>query len=205
MTAGADEHKETLHRYLRSRRESLLANLDGLGEYDLRRPMTRTGTNLLGLVKHVASVQLGYFTEVFGLELGWDLPWDDEDAEPDADLWVPAEESTAGVLDLWRYSASRSDETVRTLPLDAPGAVPWWPAERRDVTLHTMLVHVGYEVAHHAGHADILRETIDGSAGLRPGNPNLTERDDAGWAAHRARIEAAARAAGVQDGSAPRA
>ncbi|MDF2443155.1 MAG: hypothetical protein JWR01_1358, partial [Subtercola sp.] len=60
------DEKETLHGYLRIRRADLLGKLDGLSEYDARRPLTPTGTNLLGLVKHVASVQLGYFGEVFG-------------------------------------------------------------------------------------------------------------------------------------------
>lgn len=67
--------------------------LDGLDEYQVRRPMTPTGTNLLGLVKHVASVQLCYFTGSFGRVPGWDQPWFADGAEPDADLWVPANES----------------------------------------------------------------------------------------------------------------
>lgn len=54
-----DDPQETLHRYLRRRRAELLGKLDGLSEYDARRPMTASGTNLLGLVKHVASVELG--------------------------------------------------------------------------------------------------------------------------------------------------
>jgi hypothetical protein len=61
------------------------------------------------------------------------------------------------------------------------------------VTLHRVLVHVATEFARPAGHADILRELIDGAAGMRAGDPNLPGRDPEGWAAHRARIEAAAR------------
>ncbi len=81
------------------------------------------------------------------------------------------------------------------LPLDAPGVVPWWPDERRHVTLQQILVHMCVETAHHLGHADILRELIDGRAGQRPGDPNLSQRTPEGWAVHRARIEAAAVAA----------
>lgn len=88
------DEKATLHRYLRTRRDDLLAKLDGLGEYDVRRPLTPTGTNLLGLVKHVASVELGYFGDVFGRPSGRGLAWDADDAEPDADLWTTPEART---------------------------------------------------------------------------------------------------------------
>jgi uncharacterized damage-inducible protein DinB len=188
------DDKAVLHRYLRTSREALLGTLDGVGEYDARRPLTRTGTNLLGLVKHVASVELGYFGEVFGRPSARDdLPWFRDDAEPDADLWVPAEESRADVVDLHHFAAAHSDATIEALDLHAPGEVSWWPPERRTVTLQQILVHMGAETARHAGHADILRELVDGRAG--DGDANLTGRTESEWAAHRARIEAAARSA----------
>jgi hypothetical protein len=74
--------KETLHHYLRIRRDNLLAKLDGLGEYDIRRPLSPTGTNLLGLVKHVASMELGYFGDVFSRPSGRHLPWFDDTPPP---------------------------------------------------------------------------------------------------------------------------
>ncbi|WP_291057699.1 DinB family protein [Herbiconiux sp.] len=186
--------KETLHGYLRVRRADLLAKLDGLGEYDIRRPMTPTGTNLLGLVKHVASVQLGYFGEVFG-RLGRDLPWNAPDAAAEADLWATADESRAQIIELHEYSAAHSDATIAALDWDTRGAVPWWPPERRSVTLQQILAHMVAETARHAGHADILRELIDGAVGNGAGDPNIADRGDSGWAAHHARVEAAARAA----------
>lgn len=189
------DDKAILLKYLRARRGELLAKLDGLDEYDVRRPMTPTGTNLLGLVKHVASVELGYFGEVFGRPSDRDLPWLADDAEADADLWVRPEETREEIIELHHFSAARSDATIESLPLDAPGEVPWWSAERRNVTLHQILVHMCVETAQHLGHADILRELIDGSAGKGPGDPNLSQRSPEGWAAHRARIEAAARQA----------
>ena len=188
--------KAVLLRYLQAQRASLLGALDGLGEYDVRRPMTPTGTNLLGLVKHVASVQLEYFGEVFGRPSGRDLPWASDDAEPDADMWVPTHQTREEVVELHWFSAAHSDATIEALPLEAPGEVPWWPVERRHVTLHQVLVHVGVETARHAGHADILREFVDGRAGMRPGDPNVTSRTAAQWAEHRDRIERAARDAG---------
>jgi len=189
------DDKATLHRYLRTRRSQLLAKLDGLGEYECRRPMTPTGTNLLGLVKHVASVELGYFGEVFGRPSGRDLPWFDDAAEPDADMWATAGETRDEIVELHRFSAAHSDATIESLPLDAPGVVPWWPEERRHVTLQQMLVHMCAETAQHLGHADILRELIDGAAGQGPNDPNLPVRSAAEQSAHFDRLEAAAREA----------
>lgn len=189
------DEKATLLRYLRSRREDLLSKLDGLDEYDVRRPMTQTGTNLLGLVKHVASVELGYFGEVFDRPADRALPWFDEGAEPDADMWATEHESRVEIVELHHFSAAHSDATIEALALDARGRVPWWPEERRDVTLHQILVHQCAETARHAGHADIIRELIDGTAGHSPGRPSMSDRSAQQWAEHRARIEAAARAA----------
>jgi len=186
------DEKEILHRYLRLRRAELLAKLDGLDEYDVRRPLTPTGTNLLGLIKHVASVEIGYFGEVFGRPHGRLLPWLEDGAEPDADLWVTPGESRDQIVELHRAAAAHSDATIEALPLDAPGEVPWWNDERRHVTLQQILVHMCVETAQHLGHADILRELIDGTAGKEPGDPNLTPRSADEWAVHRARIEGAA-------------
>lgn len=188
--------KAVLLRYLRAQRAGLLGALDGLGEYDVRRPMTPTGTNLLGLVKHVASVEVEYLGQVFGRPSGRELPWMADDALQDADLWVPAHETRDEIVELHRFSAAHSDATIEALPLDAGGEVPWWPPERRQVTLHQVLVHMCVETARHAGHADILRELIDGRAGMRPDDANVTRRTPQEWAEHRARIEAAARSAG---------
>lgn len=182
--------KAVLHRYLRLQRDQLLAKLDGLDERAMRWPMTPTGTNLLGLVKHVAGVQLGYFTEVFGQPLQRNLPWMEEGAELNADMWATADETREEIVDLYRFSCDRADETIETLDLDSRGRVAWWPPERQEVTLHLILVHVGIEVARHAGHADILRELIDGRAGNNDRNlPELTPEE---WRAYCSRLEWAA-------------
>jgi uncharacterized damage-inducible protein DinB len=197
------DEKAVLHRYLRDRRANLVARLDGLDEYDARRPLTPTGTNLLGLVKHVASVELGYFGEVFGRPSGVELPSLADDAQPDADMWAAPDETREQILKLHRLSAAHSDAAIEQLPIDAPGVVPWWPEERHKVTLHQILVHMCVETAQHLGHADILRELIDGTAGQRPGDPNLSGRTPAQWAEHRGRIEAAARAAAARNAAQP--
>ncbi|MGB7962294.1 MAG: DUF664 domain-containing protein [Propionicimonas sp.] len=190
-----DAEKEIILRRLRSLRSDLLSKLDGLDEYAVRRPMTPTGTNLLGLVKHLASVELGYVTEVFGFDPGRDLPWFAEGAEPDSDLWVPATESRDSVLELHRHAAAMTERTIHELPLAAGGDVPWWPDDLRRVSLHEICLHLLIETARHAGHADIIREAIDGAAGMGADDANLTQRTTTEWASHCARIEAAARQA----------
>lgn len=184
-------HKDVLHRYLRAGREALLQKLDGVSEYDVRRPLVPTGTNLLGLVKHVASVESGYFSDVFGRPFDESLPWIEDDAEPNADMWATADESLDGIVALYRRVWDHSDATIATLDLDAPGRVPWW-GDRGDVTLQQILVHMIAETNRHAGHADIVRELIDGGAGLRSPNDNLPGEDAAWWANYRDRVQQAA-------------
>jgi uncharacterized damage-inducible protein DinB len=187
--------KADLHRYLGLVREAMLWKLDGLSEYDVRRPLTRTGTNLLGLVKHLASVEVGYFADTFDRPFGEEMPWWDDDAEPNADLYATADESREQIVDFYRRAIAHADVTIDALELDSPGQVPWWPAERRDVTLGQVLVHVLAETNRHAGHADIVRELIDGSVGLRTGNMNLPEGDEAWWTSYREKVEQVAREA----------
>jgi uncharacterized damage-inducible protein DinB len=190
-----DDPAAVLQRYLAGAREALLWKLEGLSEYDVRRPLTPTGTNLLGLVKHLAHVEAGYLGTVMGRPFPEPMLWDDPDAGDDDDLWARADESRADVLALYDRAAAHADATVAALPLDTVGEVPWWPEERRHPTLHTLLVHVLAEVARHAGHADVLREGLDGSAGLRRDNDNLTRDGDAARATYREQVERAAREA----------
>jgi uncharacterized damage-inducible protein DinB len=192
MAAGSDP-KADLQRYLQTAREALVWKLEGLSEYDVRRPLTRTGTNLLGIVKHVASVELGYLGDSFGRPSGESLPWFEDGAEPNADLWATPEESREDIVGLYHRSWAHCDATISALPLDVVGHVPWWPEGRNEVTLHQILVHMIAETNRHAGQADIVRELIDGSVGLREGNDNMAPGDEAWWAAYRARLEQAAR------------
>jgi len=185
-----------LHRYLQAGREALLWKLDGLSEYDIRRPLVPTGTNLLGLIKHVASVELGYFGETFDRPSDEPLPWFDADAEPNADMWATPNESREQVISLYRRAWAHSDATINTLSLDAIGHVPHWPAHRSEVTLHQILVHMIAETHRHAGHADIIRELIDGAAGMSKDNDNMAPGDQTWWDSYRDRLEHAAQEAG---------
>ena len=191
MAAVADDPvKADLHHYLRRAREALLWKLEGLGERDLRRPLTPTGTNLLGLVKHLTGVEAGYFGACLGRGMV-DVPWDVEGLEDNADMWATAEESSEEVVDLYRRVTAAADENIEALPMDAPARVPWW-GEHGDVSLGRLLVHMVAETARHGGHADIVRELVDSSVGLREGVSNLPEQDEAWWAAYRARLQAVA-------------
>jgi len=183
MTENA---KADLLLYLQRAREDLLWKLDGASEHDVRRPLTPTGTNLLGLVKHVAGVEAGYFGEVFGRPFGEPLPGLDDDAEPNADMWATAEEGREQIVALYRRVWAHSDATIEALDLDTTGTVPWWAEERRHPTLRRVLLHVIAETHRHAGHADVVRELADGAVGMRQDNDNLAPTD---WPAYVQRLQ----------------
>ena len=192
--------KTELHRYLQSGREALLWKLEDLTEYDIRRPLVPTGTNLLGLVKHTAGVEAGYFGDTFGRPFPEPLPFMADDAEPNADLWATAAESREQIVALYRRVWEHADATIRALPLDAVGRVPWW-TKRPEATLHRLLVHMIAETHRHAGHADIVRELIDGAIGMREDNDNLPSRDPAWWASYHDRLDRVAREVGEVGGA----
>jgi hypothetical protein len=97
------------------------------------------------------------------------------------------------IIDRYRRAWEHSDATISALDIEAPGHVPWWP--RPDVKLFNVMVHVLTETNRHAGHADILREQLDGAVGSAAWNTALQERGTAFWEAHCAKIERAAEAA----------
>ncbi|WP_327267519.1 DinB family protein [Streptomyces sp. NBC_01218] len=186
--------KDDLHSSLQAARDTLLRKLEGLSEYDARRPLTRTGTNLLGLVKHLSGVELGYFGDTFGRPSEEPFPWLDDDAEENADMWATEDESREEVVARYRRVWRHSDATIAALPLDALGTVPWWSEAEREVTLHKVLVHVTTETHRHAGHADIVRELVDGEVGYRSRGGNLPRGGATWWEAYVDRLEGAATA-----------
>jgi uncharacterized damage-inducible protein DinB len=183
--------KDYLHGDLKWIREALLGKLDGLSEYDVRRPLTRTGTNLLGLVKHLAVGEAHYFGEVFGRPFPEPLlRWDDPATDNSADMWATEAETRDEIIAFFHRACQHADATIDALPIDAPGHVPWWP--RPDVKLFNIMVHVLSETSRHAGHADILREQLDGAVGSSPGGAAALSAE--AWDAYRAPIEQAAQA-----------
>lgn len=188
------EPKAILHGYLRKARRSVLWKLDGLAEYDARRPLVPSGTNLLGLVKHLGYVELGYFGETFDRPSGIASPWFDDDAEDNVDMWALPEESRDEIVARYRRASELADATIDALDLDARGHVPWW-GDDGEVTLQQILVHVTAETARHAGHADVIRELIDGRVGFAPDDSDMPTHDPAWWQAYRDRVETDARRA----------
>lgn len=185
--------KADLHLYLQDARDALLWKLEGLSEYDIRRPMTPTGTNLLGLVKHMTGAEAMYFGETFGRPFDAPPLWIVGNAERNSDMWATADESREQIVKMYRQAWAHSDETIESLPLDSVGRVAW--GERSEVTLHRTLVHMIAETDRHAGHADIVRELIDNVVGLRTGSDCMAPGDSAWWESHRSRLERVAREA----------
>ncbi len=151
--------------------------------------MTPSGTSLLGLLKHVATVEIGYFGDCVGRPWPEPIPWENEAAfEAGEDMYALADESREMLLDLYRRSWAFADLNIRELGLDAPAHVPWWREDRKDTTVGYLVVHMLAETAHHAGHADIVRESIDG----RGGRDHDDVGDEAHWTAFVAKVQAAA-------------
>jgi Protein of unknown function (DUF664) len=182
--------KAQLHNYLCGARETLVWKLEGLGDYDLRRPLTPTGTNLLGLVKHSTATHLAYFGEVFGRTSGATESRFSSGEGPAAEFWATADESKEDIVGRYRAAWSFADATITELALEATGHVWWWGDD--PVSLHHVLVHVTADTQRHAGHADIVRELIDGSVGMLPGVDNLHIRDAAEQQRFHDQVEAVA-------------
>jgi hypothetical protein len=181
--------KDVLKTYLQGGRDTLIWKLDGLSERDLRLPRTPTGMNLLGIVKHALTGEAFYFGPTFGRE--WPTPEElvpADATDPQAEWYATEQESAAAIVELYRRVQAFADETIDALPLDAIGHVAHWG--HAEVTLHEVMVHKTVDLQRHAGHADILREQIDGATGLLPHNSNLP--DDVDWPAYVAKLTALA-------------
>ena len=191
--------KDELHRKLQASRAVLLSKLDNLSEYDRRRPMTPTGTNLLGLVKHLAGLEYGYLGESFGYPAPESMSWiEDGSIWQGADMWAKPDESSEYIIGLYRRACAHADGVIAALDLEAPGSVAHWPEDRRHTTLGTLLIRMVDETAHHAGHADIIRELIDGKGGL-----DQDAFDETAWREYVAQVQAAADAFDTRRGLQP--
>lgn len=169
--------KESMHHYLRGARTGMLARIGGLSEYDRRRPLTPTGTNLLGLVKHLTFYESFYLGTVFGREPEWSLPWiEDDSIWQGADMWAAPEETTPYLLGRYQAACDHADAAIAALELETPATVPWWNETKRQTTLGVLMTHMIAETCQHLGHADIIREQIDGTTGS-----DTTEMGDTEW------------------------
>jgi uncharacterized damage-inducible protein DinB len=191
--ADSAEQKATLHRYLQAARDALVWKLDGLSERDVRLPRTPSGNNLLGILKHCLNVEVGYFGPTFGRAFPTPHELVPEEAflhDPQSDWYAGEDESKEAMIDLARRAWTFADRTIDELPLTAPGRVPWWPPDRQEVTLQRIMVHVTYDLARHAGQADIMREQVDAAIGCLPDNTNIPDAYD--WPAYVDRLTALA-------------
>jgi hypothetical protein len=145
--------RETLLAFLDYLREAVLIKASGLDDEALRRPLVPSGTSLLGLVKHLTMVEVAWFQWSFA---GSDVPIPDQSLEPG--------DTTESVFAGYRAAIEQNNALV---------------AERHDLdelcarkrtgfeplSLRWVLVHMVEETGRHAGHADILREQLDGQTG----------------------------------------
>jgi hypothetical protein len=181
--------KAELVRVLQGGRAVMLAKLDGLSEYDRRRPSTPTGTNLLGLVKHLAGLEYGYLGQAFGRPPRERPSWFRDDPYAEIDMWATPDESSDYITGVYRQACAHSDLTVAELDLDSPGLVAHWADGHRETTLGVLLVRMVAETAQHAGHADIIRELTDGRIG---GDESTVDADAVFWRDRRNTVQEAA-------------
>jgi uncharacterized damage-inducible protein DinB len=150
--------KDNLLFSMQRHRRAVKWKLEGLDDEQLRRPMVPSGTNLLGLVKHLAAVEYGWFCLTFGRDTE-PLPFDDDD--PEADLRVEPDETTDDIVAFYDRAAAAADAAITEIDLEAAGT-SWNGTE---VSMRWVCIHMIEETARHAGHMDIVRELIDGATG----------------------------------------
>jgi uncharacterized damage-inducible protein DinB len=153
--------KEILYVALDRHRDVVVWKVTGLDDERLRRRMTPSGTSLLGLVKHLASVEYSWFCLTFGRDTE-PLPFDPQD--PEADMRAAPDETTESILAFYARARAAADKVIRETDLDDLGTS--WNGDT--VSMRWVLVHMIEETARHAGHLDILRELSDGATGEHP-------------------------------------
>lgn len=157
--SGTD--KEVLSGFLDFLRATILCKLEGLSDEQLRRPHDPSGLTLLGMVKHLADVERSWFREVF---LGEDLShlWDPDD--PGKYWRIEQDETTKSVLAFYNAEVAGARQIVMEAELDAVAAAPP-SAALHGLQLRWIVTHMIEETARHCGHADLIREAIDGQTG----------------------------------------
>lgn len=152
MNAG---ELDTALAFLDFARSCLLKKADGLTEEQLRRVLVVSGTNILGLIQHMTVGERFWF--------GHELLGAGPEQEWDFGMEVPAERSAEQVLADYREAIEASNAAIRTV--GDPAAPMARPVDGQRLSLRWLLAHATSETARHAGHADILREQLDGVTG----------------------------------------
>ena len=156
----AGQEKEVLAGFLDHYRAAMLGVCQGLSDEDLRRSVVPSVTTLLGIVKHLAYVERGWFQENVANE-PFDYPFPEDD--PDADFRVENDETADEIFELYRAACERSREALAMASLDDPILNP---KRSRDYNVRWVVVHMIEETARHVGQADIIREQLDGRTGF---------------------------------------
>jgi uncharacterized damage-inducible protein DinB len=157
-TDDAGDERATLTSYLEYQRSVMVRKVAELDDDALRRSMTPSGLTLLGMMKHLAFVERYWFQEVFAGRTV-DFPWTDED--PDADWRAEPGETVEEIVALYRGECDIAREITAAASFDD---VVTYRGDRQ-ITLRAIVVHMIEETARHVGHADIMREAIDGQTG----------------------------------------
>ena len=155
---------DSLRAFLDFHRATLLWKVEGLSKQELSRPLTPSGTNLLGMVKHLAFVERYWFGIFFA---GLDLPMPGSDEDPDADWRIEPDETVEQVVALYHAEVARSRELVAGASPDdrGRGKVVRRDGPASNFSLRWIMLHMIEETARHNGHADVLRELTDGATG----------------------------------------
>lgn len=153
----ADE-KTTLSSFLDWYRDAMVRKIEGLDREAATRKLVPSSTTLLGMVKHLGFVERGWFQGVF---LGEPIQRLRTPADPDAEFRIEPDEDVEGIVNQYVEAYVRSRAIVDTANLEDHARRP----DRSNYTLRWIMVHMIEETARHAGHADILREQIDGATG----------------------------------------
>lgn len=160
--AGVADERTTLDAFLDYYRAAVVAKLQGLSEDDARRRLVASDTTLSGIVKHLARVEASWFQHRLGQTPVEEVPELAEWARaPEAEFQLSSDETTDVLMQRYERVCARSREIATEHELD--DVVPH-PA-LGSVTMRWIVVHMIEETARHAGHADILREQIDGQTG----------------------------------------
>lgn len=152
--------KETLLGFLNFLRQTVVLKCQGLSEEQMRSTPTASSMTLLGMLKHLTIVERYWFRGVF-LDEDVDLPWSEED--PDGDWRHDNEDSGATAIADYVAEYTKSNEIVTSHNLDE--LAKWAKSDDERVNLRYIMVHLIEETGRHCGHADIIRESIDGVTG----------------------------------------
>ena len=146
-----------LSAFLDFYRSVMIRKVEGVDDLKLRWSPVPTGTSLGGLIKHLAYVERQWFQETWA---GRDVeyPWGEDD--PDAEFRVGPDDTKDGLIEFYRQECAVSREIAAAVSPDDTV-----PTEEGALSMRWILVHMIEETARHCGHADIIREMIDGSVG----------------------------------------